>query len=132
MSAPQSRRLLIVLMPKTHPLHTGAKSNLRDRVLGEIEKNSFIALNLRDRVLGEIEKNSFIALSGKEGRKLCVSIMEDLVRSCYSNDGRIGLLRRIKCVQGLHSFILISGDFLKCFSGSFNLASDGLLWNEKC
>ena len=114
MSAPQSRRLLIVLMPKTHPLHTGAKSNLRDRVLGEIEKNSFIAL------------------SGKEGRKLCVSIMEDLVRSCYSNDGRIGLLRRIKCVQGLNSFILISGDFLKCFSGSFNLASDGLLWNEKC
>ena len=114
MSAPQSRRLLIVLMPKTHPLHTGAKSNLRDRVLGEIEKNSFIAL------------------SGKEGRKLCVSTMEDSVRSCYSNDRRIGLLRRIKCVQGLHSFILISGDFLKCFSGSFNLASDGLLWNEKC
>ena len=31
-------------MPKTWPLCTGAKSNLRNRVLGEVEKNSFIAL----------------------------------------------------------------------------------------
>ena len=33
-----------LLMPKTWPLCTGAKSNLRDRVLGEVEKNRFIAL----------------------------------------------------------------------------------------
>ena len=31
-------------MPKTRPLGTSAKSNLADRVLGEEEKNSFIAL----------------------------------------------------------------------------------------
>ena len=39
----------MVLMPKTHPLHTGAKSNLRDKVLGEVEKNSFIALSGKER-----------------------------------------------------------------------------------
>ena len=38
----------MVLMPKTHPLHTDAKSNLRDRVLGEVE-NSFIALSGKER-----------------------------------------------------------------------------------
>ena len=32
------------VMPKTQPLCTSAKSNLRDEVLGEVEKNSFIAL----------------------------------------------------------------------------------------
>ena len=32
------------LMLKTQPLCTGADLNLRDRVLGEVEKNSFIAL----------------------------------------------------------------------------------------
>ena len=31
-------------MPKTQPLCTGAESNLGDRVLGEVEKNSFIVL----------------------------------------------------------------------------------------
>ena len=31
-------------MPKTPPLCTGAKSNLGDRVAGEVEKNSCIAL----------------------------------------------------------------------------------------
>ena len=32
------------MRPKTRPLCTSAKSNLRDRVLGEAEKSSFIAL----------------------------------------------------------------------------------------
>ena len=31
-------------MPKTEPLCTSTKLNLRDRVLGKVEKNSFIAL----------------------------------------------------------------------------------------
>lgn len=31
------------LMPKTRPLRTGAELNLRDIVLGEVEKGSFIA-----------------------------------------------------------------------------------------
>ena len=32
------------MMPKTRPLCTRAKLNLRDRILGEVEKNRFIAL----------------------------------------------------------------------------------------
>ena len=31
-------------MPKTQPLYTSAELNLADRILGEVEKNSFIAL----------------------------------------------------------------------------------------
>ena len=44
-------------------------------------------LNLGDGVLGEVEKNGFIALPGKGGhsrlvpQKLCVPTQEDLVRS---------------------------------------------------
>ena len=41
-SKPKS--FILSLMPKVWPLCTGAESNLRDRVLGEVEKNSFIAL----------------------------------------------------------------------------------------
>ena len=33
-----------VMMLKTQPLYSGAKLNLRDRVLDEVETNSFIAL----------------------------------------------------------------------------------------
>ena len=35
---------LIHVMLKSQPLCTRARSNLRDRVLSEVEKNSFIAL----------------------------------------------------------------------------------------
>ena len=35
---------LVKLMPKTEPLCTSTKLNLKDRVLGKVEKNSFIAL----------------------------------------------------------------------------------------
>ena len=57
------------VMPKTQPLCTGAE------------------LNLGDRVLGEVEKNSFIVLPGKGGNsglmpsKLCVPTQGDLVRN---------------------------------------------------
>ena len=34
----------MILILKTQPLCTSAELNLRDRVLGEVEKNSFIAL----------------------------------------------------------------------------------------
>ena len=34
----------VEVMLKTRSLYTGAKSNLGDRLLGEVEKNSFIAL----------------------------------------------------------------------------------------
>ena len=32
------------MMPKSQPLCTGAELNLKDRVLGEVEKNNFIVL----------------------------------------------------------------------------------------
>ena len=35
---------VLLLMPKAQPLCTGAESNLRGRVLHEVENNSFIAL----------------------------------------------------------------------------------------
>ena len=35
---------MVAIMPKTRPLYTGAESNLGDRALGEVEKDSFIAL----------------------------------------------------------------------------------------
>lgn len=60
-------------MPKTWSLCTRAESNLRDSVLTEVEKNSFIAV------------------PGKGGHrelgpsKLCVPARGDLVRSFYSN-----------------------------------------------
>ena len=37
-------REISIMMPKTRPLYAGAESNLGDRVLGEVEKNRFIAL----------------------------------------------------------------------------------------
>ena len=36
---------------------------------------------------------------------------------------------RLECVQGQHSFNLISGDLMMPFTGSFNMAS-GVLWSE--
>ena len=68
------------------------------------------------RVLDEIEKNSFIALSGKGGHsgllplKTALPTREDLVRSFYTRGSRSGLLIRLECVQGLHLFNLVSGD----------------------
>ena len=44
----------------------------------------------------------------------------------------MGLLIKLGCVQGLHSFNLASGNVLMSLSGYFNLASGGLLWNEEC
>ena len=40
-------------MPKTQPLCTGAESNLRNRVLGEVE-NSFVALRGKGRHSGTV------------------------------------------------------------------------------
>ena len=37
-------RLLVVVLLNAQPLYTGAKSSPGDRVLGEVEKDSFIAL----------------------------------------------------------------------------------------
>ena len=110
----------MALILKTWPLCTGAK------------------LNLGNRVLGEKEKNNFIALPGKGGHSRLVSLKTvyhnpgEFVEEFYSNGSRVGLLIRLGYVQGLHSFNLVSGNLLMSFSGSFNLASGGLLWSEEC
>ena len=56
----------------------------------------------------------------------------ELCEDFYSNGSRVGLLIGLGCVKGLHSFNLVSGNLLMSFSGFFNLASGGLLWNEEC
>lgn len=63
--------------------------------------------NLRDRVLSEVEKNIFIALPGKgdsnapHALKNCVPTLEDFYsKELYSNGPRVGLLIRIRvCVK---------------------------------
>ena len=69
-------------MLKAQPLCTGAASNLGDRVLGEVEKNNFIALP------GNGGHSGLLPL------KLCVPTQEDLM-SFRANDSRMGLLNKI-------------------------------------
>ena len=70
-------------MPKTWPLCTGAE------------------LNFRDRVLGEVEKNSFIALPGKGGyRRLVASKPREFGEEFYSSGSGAGLLIRIRVCAG--------------------------------
>ena len=52
------------LMLKAQPLYTDAKSNLWDRVLGEIEKNSFIALPGKWGHSGLLPSKTMCPLSG--------------------------------------------------------------------
>ena len=75
--------------------------------------------------MGEVEKNSFIALSGKGERselgpsKTVCPNLGGFGEEFYRNGSRAGLLIRIRvCVQGLHSFNLVSGGLLMSFSGS--------------
>ena len=49
-------------------LYTGVKSNLRDRVLGEVEKDSIIALQSKGDILGFCFE------------KLCVRTQDNLMR----------------------------------------------------
>ena len=107
-------------MLKTRPLCTGAESNRGHRVLGEVEKNNFIALPGKGGHSGLVTLKTVCPNLGGFGEEF------------YSNGSRAGLLIRLGCVQGLHSFNLASGHLLMSFSVSFNLASGGLLWNEEC
>ena len=78
---------LLALLLKAQPLFTGAK------------------LDLGDRVLGEVEKNTFIVLSGKEGHgrangsKLYPN-PEGFCGEFYNNDLRAGLLIRLRVYVG--------------------------------
>ena len=86
--------------------------------------------------MGEVEKNSFIALPGRGGHsglmplKTVYPNLGGYGEEFYSNGSRVGLLIRIRVCA--HSFNLISGSLLMSFPGSFNLDSGGLLWNEEC
>ena len=104
-------------MLKARPLCSGAESYLIDRFLGEVEKNSFIALPGKGGHSGPVSFKTLCPNLGGFGEEL------------YRNGSRVELLIRLGCV---HSFNLTLHDLLMNFSGSFNLVSDGLLWNEEC
>ena len=46
------KKRFLLWIPKAQPLYTGVKSNLGDRILGEVEENSFIALPGKERHSG--------------------------------------------------------------------------------
>ena len=52
---------LWLVMLKVWPLCTGAKSNLRDRVLGEVEKNNFIVLSGKEGHSGLVPLKSCVS-----------------------------------------------------------------------
>ena len=78
-------------MPKTRPLCTGAESNLR--VLGEVEKDSFIALLGKGRRSGLLPSKTVCPNPG------------GFVEEFYSSSSRAELLIRLRYVQGRHSLI---------------------------
>ena len=90
-------------MPKAQPLCTGARSNLGDRVLGKVEKNSFIAL------LGKGEHSRLLPL-----KTMCTN-QGGFAEEFYGNGSRVGLLIRLGCMQGLGSLILFQVIFLMNF-----------------
>ena len=103
------KHVCFVGMLKTWPLCTCAELNLR--VLGEVEKNSFIALPGKVGHRGLPPSKTVCPNPGGFGEKF------------YSSSSRMGLLIRLGCVPDLHSFNLASGDLLilMSFSGSFKL-----------
>ena len=79
------------MMPKIWPLCPGAE------------------LNLRDSVLGEVEKNSFMASQGKGGHSVIVPqklypTLGWTGEEFYSNGSRMGLLIRVKIWSGPNIF----------------------------
>ena len=72
-------------------------------------------LNLRERVSSEVET------SGKGGHsRSCIAMVQ-----LWGAD-------KIRVCAGPASFNLASVNLVMSFSGSFNLASGGLLWHEEC
>ena len=109
----------LIMMLKSQPLCTGAEMNLRDRVLGAAEKNSFIALPSKGGPSGLLPSKTMCPNLGGFDEEF------------YSNSSRVGLLTGFGCVQDLWCFNLVSGGLclliLMSFSGPFNLASGGFL-----
>ena len=96
-------------MLKTQPLCTSAEMSLRDRVLGEVEKNSLIALPGKKGHRGLVPLKTVCSNPGGFGEEF------------YSNGSRVGLLIRIRVCAG--PALLESG--LRC-------SLDELPWNEEC
>ena len=84
-------------MLKSQPLYTGAESNLRDRVLGEVKRKSFIALP------GKGEHSRLMPV-----KTVCPNL-GGFDAGIYSNSSRAGSLTRLGCVQDVHSLNLSSG-----------------------
>ena len=79
----------LIVMPKAWPLYPGAESNLADRILGEVEKKSFIALP------GKGGHSRLIPL-----KAVCPNLGGFGVEF-YSNGSRARLLIRIRVCAGL-------------------------------
>ena len=67
-------------------------------------------LNLRNSVLGEVEKNNFIALPGKDGhngflhlKMMCPNPVE-FAEEFYCKVSRVGFVLRLAFMQGLPFF----------------------------
>ena len=87
----------VVLTPKAQVLCTGARTNLRDRVLGEVEEDNFIALPGKGGYSRLLPQKTMCPKPGGFDEKF------------YSNSSGGRLLTRLGCVKGLHSLHLISG-----------------------
>ena len=59
----------VVMMPKAWPLYSSDKSNLRGRVLGEVEKNSFITLLSKGRHSGLCPSKTVCSKLGEFGEE---------------------------------------------------------------
>ena len=81
----------MVLILKTQPLCTVAKSNLRNRVSGEVEKNSFIALPGKGGHSGLVPSKNCVSQPGGWG---------GFGKEFYSNSSRAGLLIRVRVCEG--------------------------------
>ena len=68
------------IMPKTQPLHTGAKLNLGDRVLGEAEKNSFNVLPGKGGHGGVVPLKT-VCLQAQEYVVRCIAVVDPMVES---------------------------------------------------
>ena len=106
-------------MPKTQPLCISAELSLRGRVWAKARKSSFIVL-----------PGKGYAASSCPWKVKCPNLWGFGEEFC-SSGSRMGLLIRFGCVQGLHSFNLVSDNLLMSLSDFINLASGGLLWNEE-
>ena len=72
----------------------------------------------RDIVLGEIEKNSLIALLGKGGHSGLLPLKTACPNPGEFGEGFYSSCAKVRCVQNLQAFDLFSGGRLMSVSGS--------------